>query len=70
MIADNFTNPLHGNLFPMFREIIMGRKHILTVGHLINELTEECVGNTEMQKPIKRQKISILGLSSIRREAC
>ena len=31
MLADYFTNPLHGRLFNIFREVIMGWKHISTL---------------------------------------
>ena len=43
MLANSFTKKLHGRLFNMFREVIMGCKHISTL-HQISFLLKERVG--------------------------
>ena len=44
MIADFFTKPLQGSLFRLFRDIILGFKHISELDNISEKLSsEECV---------------------------
>mmetsp|Transcript_3028 Transcript_3028/g.4265 ORF Transcript_3028/g.4265 Transcript_3028/m.4265 type:complete len:84 (+) Transcript_3028:291-542(+) len=55
MLADYFTKHLQGSLFRLFREIIMGYKHILV---LLDKIpTKERVGQND-------QKVSEIGSSN------
>ncbi len=44
MLADFFTKPLQGNLFRMFRAVIMGHKHISTLKEMMPSPSQERVG--------------------------
>ncbi len=44
MLADFFTKPLQGNLFRMFRAVIMGHKHISTLKEMMPSPPQERVG--------------------------
>ena len=45
MISDYFTKPLQGKLFKLFRDIIMGYKHIGDILADIESNAKERVGN-------------------------
>ena len=45
MIADYFTKPLKGKLFKLFRDLIMGYKHIGDILADIKSTAKEHVGN-------------------------
>ena len=45
MVADYFTNPLQGNVFKLFLDIIIRYKHIEDILADIESTSKECVGN-------------------------
>ena len=45
MIADYVTDPFQGNLFNLFRDLIMGYKHIGDILEDIEFNAKECVVN-------------------------
>jgi hypothetical protein len=45
MLADYFTKPLQGKLFHLFRNVIMGWKHIDTLKQALPSMSKERVGD-------------------------
>jgi len=56
MLADYFTKPLHGRLFHIFREVIMGWRYISTLDELAPHPSKERVGNMDECDTIKIQQ--------------
>jgi hypothetical protein len=48
MLADYFTKPLQGRLFHLFRDVIMGWKHIDTLKQAPSSMSKECVGDMDI----------------------
>ena len=59
MIADYFTKPLQGNLFKLFRDIIMVYKHIGDILADIESTAKEPVGNQNKVTENSNLKITI-----------
>ena len=53
MIADFFTKPLQGNLFRLFRDIILGYKHISELDGIVEKLSDE----ERVRKDIPQQAV-------------
>ena len=46
MLADFYTKPLQGNLYRIFRDVIMGLKHISTLKEITQATYQERVVNS------------------------
>jgi hypothetical protein len=53
MLADYFTKPLQGRLFTMFREVIMGWKHVNTLKRETSSPSKERVGNMDGSNDVR-----------------
>ena len=53
MIADFFTKPLQGNLFRLFRDIILGYKHISELDNIVEKISSE----ERVEKDITRRTV-------------
>ena len=62
MLADYFTKPLQGKLFHMFREVIMGWKHIDTLKEVIKDdpssLFKERVGGLNISNDETKERLT------------
>jgi hypothetical protein len=48
MLADFFTKPLRGNLFPRFKAVVLGHQHVDTLHNTIAQPLEERVGDKRL----------------------
>jgi hypothetical protein len=66
MLADYFTKPLQGRLFHMFRDVIMGWKHVDTLKEWPSSLPKERVGDMGIQEEpssLPKERVGDMGLS-------
>ena len=54
MLADYFTKPLQGKLFHMFRDVIMGWKHVDTLKDIASSTHKERVGSSSISDNVAK----------------
>ena len=52
LVADFFTQPLQGELFRRFKEVVIGHKHVSTLKDLIVPTAQERVGSDILSKTV------------------
>ena len=69
MLADFFTKPLQGNLFPTFRDVVLGYKHIMSLhddrGNSENVSSQERVRKNDSCKTVNGSE-TVLSLENKR----
>jgi hypothetical protein len=50
MLVDYFTKPLQGKAFKVYRDVVMGHKHINSLNDLVPSRIKECVENRNVNE--------------------